>query len=95
MIYGRKKQSLESVEEVTLDVNKLVGDNEFFVISGLSYSPNEKLAVYGEEVFGIMAGQFAHRIQLLCALLPAFAAEFRAFQRCSAVQAVIDGDQGI
>jgi len=48
-IYSRKKDSLDAKEQVTVDVNVLAGDSEFFVISGLSYSPDEKLLSYAED----------------------------------------------
>ena len=48
-IYARKKETLDAEESVTLNVNELAGDNEFFTISGLRYSNDENLLAYGED----------------------------------------------
>lgn len=48
-IHSRKKESLETVEEIMLDVNKLAADYSYFSAAGLSVSPNNKILCYGED----------------------------------------------
>ncbi|MEM7017962.1 MAG: S9 family peptidase [Pseudomonadota bacterium] len=48
-IHARKKETLEAAEEITLDVNQLAAEHDYFSASGLTYSPNEKLLAYGED----------------------------------------------
>ena len=43
----RKKGSLDAEEEVILDENELAEGQEFFMLGGLSVSPNNKLIAYG------------------------------------------------
>ncbi|WP_321344327.1 S9 family peptidase [uncultured Draconibacterium sp.] len=43
----RKKGSLDAEEEVVLDENELAEGQEFFMLGGLSVSPNNKLIAYG------------------------------------------------
>ena len=43
----RKKGSLDAEEEVVLDENVLAEGQEFFMLGGLSVSPNNKLIAYG------------------------------------------------
>lgn len=46
-IYCRKKETLEATEEIMLDVNQLAEGHNFFQVSGLSVSPDNKLLSYG------------------------------------------------
>ncbi|MCP4271938.1 MAG: S9 family peptidase [Gammaproteobacteria bacterium] len=48
-IYARKKQTLDAEEEITLDVNVLAKGHEYYSASGLTYSPDAKILVYGED----------------------------------------------
>ncbi len=51
-IYARKKESLEAVEEIMFEVNKLAEGHNFYKLSGLSISPNNKYAAYGVDTVG-------------------------------------------
>jgi len=46
-IYCRKKENLEAPEEILLDVNKMAEGYEYFQVSGLSVSPDNKILAYG------------------------------------------------
>jgi oligopeptidase B len=46
-IYCRKKGSLESQEEVMLDVNKMAEGHDFYRVVGLSVSPDNGMLAYG------------------------------------------------
>ncbi|WP_196888907.1 S9 family peptidase [Aureivirga sp. CE67] len=46
-IYTRKKETLEADEEVILDVNDMAKGFEYYKVSGLTVSSNNKLAAYG------------------------------------------------
>lgn len=46
-IYCRKKESLDAPEEVMLDVNTLAEGYNYFQVSGLDVSPDNKLLAYG------------------------------------------------
>jgi oligopeptidase B len=46
-IYCRRKGTLESNEEILLDVNIMAEGYEYFQVSGLGVSPNNKLLSYG------------------------------------------------
>ena len=48
-IHARKKGSLESDEEVMLDVNKLAEGYEFYQVAGRSVSPDNKILAYAED----------------------------------------------
>ncbi len=48
-IYGRKKSSLESPEELLLDVNALAEGFDYYAARGLSVSPNNEILGYGED----------------------------------------------
>lgn len=48
-IHARKKGSLEAEEEILLNVNELAAGHEYYAISGLSVSPNNKILAYGED----------------------------------------------
>ena len=48
-IYTRKKDSLESDEELMIDVNVLAESYEFYTAGGLSVSPNNKILAFGED----------------------------------------------
>jgi len=51
-VYCRKKGSLEAEEEVILDVNQIAGDHEFFSVTGVTASPDNRLLVYGVDNVG-------------------------------------------
>jgi len=46
-IYARKKNTLEAKEEIMFDVNKLAENHNYYKLSGLSISPNNKLVSFG------------------------------------------------
>jgi len=46
-IYCRKKGTLEADEEIMLDVNKMAEGYDYFQVSGLGVSPDNKLLAYG------------------------------------------------
>jgi len=48
-IYARKKETLEAKEEILFDVNKLAIGHNYYKLSGLSVSPNNKLVAYGTD----------------------------------------------
>ena len=48
-IYSRKKESLETDEEIMLDVNELAEGYEYYNISGRSVSPDNKILAFGED----------------------------------------------
>ena len=48
-IHSRKKESLESEEEIMLDVNKLAKGYEYYNIGGLSVSTNNQILAYSED----------------------------------------------
>lgn len=48
-VYCRKKGSLEAEEEVMLDVNVMASGYEFYNISGLSVSPDNKILAFSED----------------------------------------------
>ena len=50
-IYSRKFVSLEAKEELIFDVNKLAKGYNYFKLSGLSVSPNNKLVAFGVDTF--------------------------------------------
>ena len=51
-IYIRKKGSQEAEEEVIVDVNELAEGHEYFNLSGLSISPNNRYASFGIDSVG-------------------------------------------
>ncbi len=46
-IYTRKKETLEAKEKIMFDVNKLAENHNYYKLSGLSISPNNKLVSFG------------------------------------------------
>ena len=46
-IYSRKKATLEADEEILFNVNKMAKKYDYFVLRGISVSPNNKLVSYG------------------------------------------------
>jgi len=48
-VYSRKKGSLESEEEVILDVNKLAKGHSYYAAAGLRVSPNNKILAFGQD----------------------------------------------
>lgn len=51
-IYCRKKGSMEAEEEVMLDGNQLAEGHEFFRLTGLRVSPDQKIAAYSIDTVG-------------------------------------------
>jgi oligopeptidase B len=51
-IYARKKGSLDSDEEILLDVNELAGDADYFAVRGFRVSPDDQVAAYGLDTQG-------------------------------------------
>ena len=51
-IYSRKKETLETPEQIMFDVNELGKGFSYFKLAGLSISPNNELAVYGVDTMG-------------------------------------------
>ena len=51
-IYARKKASLDAVEEIMFDVNILAEGCNYYKLSGLSISPNNKYAAFGVDTVG-------------------------------------------
>ncbi len=51
-IYCRREGSMEGDEEILLDVNTIVGDNQFFSVRGFSVSPDHKRFAYGVDTVG-------------------------------------------
>ena len=51
-IYSRKKENLESQEQILFDVNELGKGFSYFKLSGLSISRNNELAVFGVDAVG-------------------------------------------
>ncbi len=48
-VYCRKKGTLEASEEVMLNVNELAKDYDYYNVSGLEVSPDNKWLAYGED----------------------------------------------
>ena len=48
-IYARKKGNMEANEEIMLNVNELAAEYEYYAVSGLSVSPNNKILAFGED----------------------------------------------
>lgn len=48
-IYCRKKESLESTEQVILNVNNLAEGHNYYSVGSMSISPDNKLLAYGED----------------------------------------------
>lgn len=48
-IYCRKKGSLDSEEEILLDVNELAKDKDYYQVGSLDVSPNNKILAFGED----------------------------------------------
>lgn len=48
-IYSRRKETLEATDEILLNVNELAKPYDYYDVSGLSVSPNNKLLAYGED----------------------------------------------
>ncbi|MCB9274062.1 MAG: S9 family peptidase [Lewinellaceae bacterium] len=48
-IYARKKGSLETAEEVMIDVNELAKEHSYYNVGGESVSPHNKLLAFGED----------------------------------------------
>ncbi len=46
-IYCRKKENLEAAEEIMLNVNELAQGYEYFHVSGITVSPDNKMIAYG------------------------------------------------
>jgi len=50
--YYRKKGTMEAPEELLFDVNKMATDHEFYQITGMSVSPDNKMISYGVDTKG-------------------------------------------
>ena len=48
-IYARKKESLDAKEEILFNCNDLALEHDFFNLSGVSISPDNKLAAFGTD----------------------------------------------
>jgi len=48
-IHSRKKENLEAEEEVLFDVNKMAEGHDYFALSGLNVSPNNKTASFATD----------------------------------------------
>ncbi len=48
-VYARKKESLDREEEVMFNVNELAEGHEYFRLTGISVSPDNKLAAFGTD----------------------------------------------
>ncbi len=48
-IYSRKKGTLEAAEEIMLNVNELAKPYDYYNVTGLSVSPDNKIIAYGED----------------------------------------------
>ena len=46
-IYARKKDSLEAPEELIVDVNEMAEGHDYYALSGLNISPDNKIAAFG------------------------------------------------
>lgn len=51
-VYCRKKEKLENPEEILLDSNELAKGHEFFNISGITVSPDNRMINYGLDIVG-------------------------------------------
>jgi oligopeptidase B len=51
-LYCRKKGSLDSKEEIMLNVNKMAKGYDFYNVGGMSVSPDNKLLAYGVDTVG-------------------------------------------
>lgn len=49
-IYARKKETLDAKEEILFDCNEEAKGHEYFKMTGLSISPNNKFVAYGVDV---------------------------------------------
>jgi oligopeptidase B len=48
-VYGRKKEKLESPEEILLDVNKMAEGHSYYDVKSMAVSENNNLLVYSED----------------------------------------------
>ncbi len=48
-IHARKKETLEAEEEILFDVNKMAEGHDYYALSGVSISPNNKLASFATD----------------------------------------------
>ena len=53
-IYCRKKESLDSKEEIMLNVNEMAEGYDFYQVGGLSVSPNNRYLSYGVDTLSRM-----------------------------------------
>jgi len=51
-VYCRRKGSLEAEEEVTLNVNEMAADHQFFSVTGVIASPDNNLLAYSVDTVG-------------------------------------------
>ncbi len=62
-VYARKKESLDREEEVMFNVNELAEGHEYFRLTGISVSPDNKLAAFGTDT--VSRRQYSIRIKNL------------------------------
>ncbi|MGB0838288.1 MAG: S9 family peptidase [Flavobacteriaceae bacterium] len=48
-IYTRRKESLEAPEEIIFDVNQMAQGHDYYKIAGISISPDNRYAIFGED----------------------------------------------
>lgn len=46
-VYTRKKENLEAPEEIIIDVNEMAEGHDYYALSGLNVSPDNKIAAFG------------------------------------------------
>lgn len=51
-VYCRKKDNLENIEEILLNVNEMAQGHSFYQIGGISVSPDNKMIVFGVDTVG-------------------------------------------
>ncbi len=64
-IYCRRKDSMESPEEIIIDINKLAKGHDYFSLDVIAVSPNHKLVAYaydstGEEIYDLVVLNIAN-----------------------------------
>ncbi len=62
-VYARKKETLEAEDEIMFDVNKLAENHNYYRLSSLSVSPNNKLVSFGVDT--VSRRQFTLRFKNL------------------------------
>lgn len=62
-IFSRKKESLEAPEEIMFDVNRYAEPHDYYNLKGITVSPDNRLAAYGEDT--VSRRQYTIRIKNL------------------------------